>query len=87
MVLKYSFNELFRGKFPIPKKLYEVLEDIDKGVQPKVTVKKDVKLTNEDLIKAFGKRFNSIGVVHNSEGSYLIIANKGNFNYIGLEKV
>lgn len=49
-MLKYTFKELFRGKFPIPRKLYEVLEDLDKGVQPRLTVKKDVTLTK----KGFG---------------------------------
>lgn len=91
MTLIYSLRDLFKGKLPIPSKLYDVLEDLDKriteGVEPKITVKKDVKLTKKDLVKAFGKDFDSIGVVNNKEGSYLVIANGDSFKHIGLEDI
>ena len=91
MTLLYSLRDLFKGKLPIPKKLYEVLEDLDKritdGVEPRIPVKNNVKLTNKNLVKAFGKNFDSIGVVNNKEGSYLIIAEGDSFKHIGLEKI
>ena len=91
MGLKYSFTELFRGKFPKPKQLYETLEDlqgqIENGADAIPVVKTDVKLTKSALKKAFGKNFNNVGIVHNEEGSYLIIADKDNFKFIALEDI
>lgn len=91
MSLKYSFTELFRGRFPKPKQLYETLEDLQRqitdGADAIPVVKSDVKLTNSALKKAFGKKFNNIGVVHNEEGSYLILADGDKFKHIALEDI
>lgn len=92
MPLKYPFNKLFRGKLVSPQPLYETLEELDKKIQDGADavpiVKKDVKLTKSALKKAFGKKFNNIGVVHNEEGSYLILADEdGNFKHISLEDI
>jgi hypothetical protein len=89
MPLKYSFTELFRNRFPVPTKFYETLEDLDRQIQDGAdavpVVRRDVKLTKSALKKAFGKKFNNVGIVHNEEGSYLIIADGENFKHIPLE--
>lgn len=90
MPLKYKFSELFRGKFPSAKILYNQLEDLQRqiteGADAVPVVKENVKLTKTALTKAFGKNFKNVGVVHNEEGSYLIISDaKGNFKHIALE--
>lgn len=91
MPLKYSFTELFRGKFPSAKILYNQLEDLQRqisdGADAVPVVKKDIKLTKSALKKAFGKKFINIGIVHNEEGSYLIIADGDNFKYIAFEDI
>ena len=89
--MKYSFTQLFKGRFPSPKILYNQLEDLDRqikdGADAVPVVKTDVKLTKTALTKAFGKKFNNIGIVHNEEGSYLIIADGDNFKHIALEDI
>lgn len=91
MPLKYTFSELFRGRFPSPKMLYNQLEDLDRQIQDGAdavpVVKHDVKLTKTALKKAFGKNFINVGIVHNEEGSYLIIADGDNFKHIALEDI
>lgn len=91
MPLKYPFNKLFRGKLVSPQPLYETLEDLDRQIQDGADavpiVKRDVKLTKSALKKSFGKKFNNIGIVHNEEGSYLIIADGENFKHIALEDI
>ena len=91
MPLKYPFNKLFRGKLVSPQPLYETLEDLDRQIQDGAdavpVVKRDVKLTKTALKKAFGKNFNNIGIVHNEEGSYLIIADGDKFKHIALEDI
>ena len=92
MALKYKFVELFRNRLVVPKALYNQLEDLDKQIQDGAdavpVVKEDVKLTKTALKKAFGKNFNNVGVIHNEEGSYLVIADKdGNFKHIALEDI
>ena len=91
MGLKYKINELFRGKFPNAQNLYDQLLDIDRqieeGADAVPVVKKDVKLTKTALKKAFGKNFDKIGIIHNEEGSYLIIADGDNFKHISLEDI
>lgn len=93
MSLKYSMGDLFRGKFLIPKRFFEVLEDLDsrfdEGVECEPVIKTNVKLTKTSLKKAFGdpKDFKKIGIVHNSEGSYLIIASDKSFKHIALENI
>lgn len=91
MTLKYKINELFRGKFPQPQNLYEQLKDLDRqivdGADAVPIVKRDVKLTKTALKKAFGKDFDKIGIVHNEEGSYLVIADGDNFKHISLEDI
>ena len=91
MPLKYPFNKLFRGKLVSPQPLYETLEDLDNkienGADAKPVIKTDVKLTKSALKKAFGKKFNSIGVVHNEDGSYLVIADGDNFKFIAFEDI
>ena len=60
---------------------YLPLANIGRIIKNNLT--KDVKLTKSALKKAFGKKFNNIGVVHNEEGSYLILADEdGNFKHI-----
>ena len=89
--MKYKINELFRGKFPNAQNLYDQLLDLEKqivnGADAVPVVKKDVKLTKTALNKAFGKNFNNVGVVHNEEGSYLIIADGDKFKHIALEDI
>lgn len=93
MPLKYSFTELFRGKLPSPKILYNQLEDLDRQIQDGAdavpVVKSDVQLTKKDLKKAFGnpKKFANIGVVHNEEGSYLVISDDKDFKIIPFENI
>jgi len=92
MPLKYTISELFRNRFVDPQKFYEVLQDLDRQIQNGAdavpVVKKDVKLTKTALKKAFGKDFNNIGVVHNEEGSYLIVSDEeGNFKHLPLENI
>ena len=89
--MKYKINELFQGKFPNPQNLYNQLKDLERqivdGADAVPVVKYDVKLTKTALKKAFGKDFKNIGVVHNEEGSYLIIADKDNFKHISFEDI
>lgn len=91
MGLKYKFNQLFSGRFPKPKQLFETLEELDNkienGADAKPVVKSDVKITKTSLKKAFGKNFNSIGIVHNEEGSYIIVADEDKFKYLPLEDI
>lgn len=91
MPLKYKITDLFRNRLIVPNKLYDQLEDIDRQIQDgadaKPVVKEDVKLTKSALKKAFGKKFNTIGVVHNEEGSYLIIAKGDDFKFISFEDI
>lgn len=93
MPLKYKFTELFSGKFPKPKQLFDQLRDLqsqlDEGTEPVPPIKKDVKLTKTGLKKAFGdpKEFKSIGIVHNAEGSYLIVTDGKNYKHIALEDI
>ena len=91
MGLKYGIKELFIGKFPQPQNLYNQLQDLDRqiedGADAVPVVKRDVKLTKTALKKAFGKKFNNIGIVHNEEGSYLIIADGDKFKHIALEDI
>lgn len=89
--MKYKIQELFRGKFPNAQNLYDQLLDIERqikdGADAVPVVKHDVKLTKTALKKAFGKNFNNVGVVHNEEGSYLIIADGDKFKHIALEDI
>lgn len=91
MPLKYTFSELFRGRFPSAKILYNQLEDLQRqisdGADAVPVVKTDVKLTKTALKKAFGKKFINIGIVHNEEGSYLVIADGDDYKYIALEDI
>ena len=91
MGLKYGIKELFIGKFPQPQNLYNQLQDLDRqiedGADAVPVVRRDVKLTKTALKKAFGKKFNNIGIVHNEEGSYLIIADGDKFKHIALEDI
>ena len=93
MGLKYKFTELFSGRFPKPQQLYDQLVDLqsqlDEGSEPVPPVKKDVKLTKTGLKKAFGdpSKFKSIGIVHNAEGSYLIVTDGKGYKHIALEDI
>ena len=91
MGMKYKITELFKGRFPQPYNLYDQLLDLDRqiedGADAVPVVKRDVKLTKTALKKAFGKKFNNIGIVHNEEGSYLIIADGDKFKHIALEDI
>lgn len=89
--MKYKITELFRGKFPNAQNLFDQLLDLERqikdGADAVPVVKRDVKLTKTALKKAFGKKFNNIGIVHNEEGSYLIIADGDKFKHIALEDI
>ena len=94
MPLKYKFTDLFRGKFPSPKLLYEQLEDLQEQINSKsyakAIIKKDVKLTQSSLKKAFGtpKKFDNVGIVFNSEGAYLIVSDGDKkFYFYSLDEV
>ncbi len=91
MALIRSFSDLFNGRFPRPQFLYEELvaldDKIENGADAKPVVKENVKLTKTALKKAFGKKFNSIGIVHNEEGSYLIVCKEEEFKFIPLEDI
>jgi hypothetical protein len=91
--MKYKINELFRGKFPNAQNLYDQLLDIErqikKGADAVPVVKHDVKLTKTALKKEFGdpKKFENIGVVHNTEGSYLVLSDNKKFKIVTLEDI
>lgn len=91
MTLKYKFTELVRSRVIAPDKLYDLLQDIDRqienGADAIPIVKENVKLTKTALKKAFGKNFKNIGIVHNEEGSYLVIAKEDNFKFIAFEDI
>lgn len=91
MALKFNITQLFVGKFPNPQNIYAQLQDLDRQIQDgadaKPIVKSNVKLTKSALKKAFGKKFDGIGVVHNEEGSYLIVADGDNFKHLSLEDI
>lgn len=93
MALKYTFSDLFKGKLPIPKKLYECLqqlqEQIDDKPSAKPVVAHNVKLGKRALKKEFGnpKEFRDVGIVFNAEGSYLIVSNGTYFYYCNLDEV
>ena len=91
MALKYKITELFRNRLIVPNNLYDQLEDIDRQIQDGADavpiVKENVKLTKTALKKAFGKNFNNIGIVHNEEGSYLVVAKEDKFKFIPLEDI
>ncbi len=84
---------MFRGKLPSPKLLYDELKNLDRQIQDGAdavpVVKSDVTLTKKELKKAFGdpKKFANIGVVHNEEGSYLVISDDKNFKIISFENI
>lgn len=91
--MKYKITELFKGRLPNIQNLYDQLVDlqnqIDKGSEPVPPVREDVKLTKTGLKKAFGtpKDFKSIGIVRNTEGSYLIVSDGKNYKHISLENI
>ena len=91
--MKYKINELFRGKFPNAQNLYDQLLDIERqiknGADAVPVVKHDVKLTKTALKKEFGdpKKFENIGVVHNTEGSYLVLSDNKKFKIVTLEDI
>lgn len=91
MGLKYKITELFKGKFPQPYNLYDQLKDLDRqieeGADAVPVVRENVKLTKTALKKAFGKNFNNIAVIHNEEGSYLVIAKEDKFKFVPLEDI
>ena len=93
MALKYKITELFRGKFPNPQNIYAQLQDLDRqienGADAVPVVKKNVKLTKTALKKEFGepKKFENIGIVHNKEGSYIVIADNKDFKISPLDNI
>ena len=93
VTLKYKFSDLFKGRFPIPKKLYECLESLQEDIENKSPAKpvfaKDVTIGKRALKKEFGnpKEFDNVGVVLNPEGAYLIVSDGANFQYCVLEEV
>lgn len=91
MALKYKFTDMVRNRVIASDLLYDQLKDLDRqindGADAVPVVKENVKLTKSALKKAFGKKFNNIGIVHNEEGSYLIIAKGEDFKFIPLEDI
>jgi len=93
MSLKYKITELFRGKFPNPQNLYDQLEDLERqisdGADAKPIVHKDVKLNKSSLKKKFGdpKKFDNLAIIHNAEGSYLVVAGDDGFKIVTLENI
>ena len=91
MTLKYKFTDLVRNRVINSDLLYKQLQDLDRqineGADAVPVVKENVKLTKSALKKAFGKNFRNVGVVHNEEGSYLIIAKGEDFKFIPLEDI
>ena len=91
--MKYKIQELFRGKFPNAQNLYDQLLDLENqivnGADAVPVVRTDVKLTKTALKKEFGepKQFKNIGVVHNDEGSYLIVSDNRKFKIVSLEDI
>ena len=63
---------------------------LDAKDNAKPVVAYDVKLNKTQLKKAFGdpKKFEYLGIVHNKEGSYLIVADKyGHWLHYNLDEV
>ena len=95
MSLKYKFTELFRNRFPVPDKLYDQLSELDRqindGADAVPVVKNDIKLNKTALKKAFGDptKFKNIAIIHNSEGSYLLVASPKDKSYkiVSLENI
>lgn len=93
MPLLYNLKESQLARFPFGKKLYDILEDfqnqLDKKTNAKAIIKKDVKLNKTQLKKAFGdpKDFDSVGIVFNSEGNYIIVSDGVKYNFATLEEV
>lgn len=89
MPLKFRFVELFKGRSPIPKFLYEQLEDLQKQIDEQHIVKEDVKINKTQLTKAFGKpeEFRGMGIVRNPEAVYLIVSNGKNFEKFEFKEV
>lgn len=93
MTLKYKITELFQGKFPQPQNLYDQLLDLNRKIQDGAdatpVVRENVKLTKKDLKKAFcdPKKMDYFGVIHNEEGSYLVISDNKNFKIISFENI
>ena len=93
MSLKYKITELFRGKFPNAHNLYDQLQDLDRqieeGADAVPVVKENVKLTKTALKKAFGdpSKLKNIAIVHNTEGSYLVVARDKQFKIVTLEDI
>ena len=91
--MKYKITELFVGKFCNPQNLYEQLKDLERqivdGADAVPVVRENVKLTKKDLKKAFDdpKKMDYIGIVHNEEGSYLVISDNKNFKIITFENI
>ena len=91
--MKYKISELFRGKFPNTQNLYDQLLDLERqikdGADAVPVVREDVKLTKTALKKAFGEpsKFKNVGVVHNTEGSYLVLSDNKKFKIITLEDI
>lgn len=91
--MKYTIQQLFKGKFPNPQNLYDQLKDLERqitdGADAKPVVRENVKLTKTELKKAFDdpKKMDYIGIVHNEEGSYLIIADDKGFKHLALENI
>lgn len=91
--MKYKITELFSGKFPQPQNLYEQLKDLERqiidGADAVPIVKTDVKLTKSALKKAFGdpKKFDNLAIIHNSEGSYLVVASDKEFKIVALDNI
>ena len=91
--MKYKIQELFRGKFPNAQNLYDQLLDLERqikdGADAVPVVREDVKLTKTALKKAFGEpqKFENIGIIHNTEGSYLVVAHDKKFKILTLEDI
>jgi hypothetical protein len=92
-MLKYKITELFQGKFPQPQNLYAQLQDLDRqieeGADAVPIVRRNVKLTKTALKKEFGdpSKFENIGVVHNTEGSYIVVSDNKKFKIVSMSDI
>lgn len=91
--MKYKITDLFVGKFPNPRNIYDQFQDLERqikdGADARPVVRENVKLTKKDLKKAFDdpKKMDYFGVVHNEEGSYLVVSDNKNFKIISFENI
>lgn len=94
--LKYKYKDLFRGGKLVRRFLYKEFEDLQDQINNievgdvdsfEVTVKSNVDLTAQALGNNFGaaSSFKGIGVVKNSEGTYLVVSDGSAYKTVTLD--